>query len=154
MYNDVLYIVVDTNFILSRLKYKIDVLDEINKIVVGRYKFVIPYLVFNELEGLSKNKGKYGVYAQTSLEWLREQIRKDKRMKNRKLRKIIEVKAKVKSEISEINLDSWIIKYSTESLKKGKKIAVATNDKELRKSLKKRCVKTFTIKGYKNIVYS
>ena len=150
MYNDVLYIVVDTNFILSRLKYKIDVLDEINKIVIGRYKFVIPYLVFNELEGLSKNKGKYGVYAQTSLEWLREQIRKDKRKKNKKLRKFIEVKSKVKSEI---NLDSWIIKYSIESLKKGKKIAVATNDKELRKSLKKRCVKTFTIKGYKNIVY-
>lgn len=48
-------VVIDTNFFMAVFQFKIDILDELKK-VVPSYKLTTPIFVISELEGLKTNK--------------------------------------------------------------------------------------------------
>ena len=118
-------IIFDSNFLIDVARFRID-LDILNEIC-GKCEFTILSCVLSELKEIAKSKGKNGTFAKLAL-------------KNLKLKrfKILKVKEK--------NTDNAILRVSDENT------IVATNDKELRKKLKEKGVKTIYIRAKKKIV--
>ena len=107
-------VILDTSFILTAIKYKIDFLDGIKFLGLTP---IIPKQVINELEKIkeSKKKGKFKEHAEIAL-------------------KIFEKKKIKKIDIKHDYVDKGILNYA----KKDKGVIIATMDKELKNKLPNR----------------
>jgi len=107
-------VILDTNFILTAIKYKIDFLDGIKFLGLTP---IIPKQVINELKKIikSKKKGKFKEHAELAL-------------------KILEKKNIRKIDLKTNYVDKGILNYA----KKDKGVIIATMDKELKNKLPNR----------------
>ena len=117
-------IVLDTNFLIDLIRFKID-LDELDKLFLTPFELFTLDSVIKELEKISKTKSQESKYAKVALELLK--IKKIKILKVRE------------------NPDKAILSLSNEN------IVVATNDIELRKKLKIKGIKTIYLKSKKHL---
>lgn len=117
-------IILDSNFLIDCLKFKVDFLEEMEKLVEEPFEILILKNVLKELENMSKKKSREGRYAKLSLRLIKE--------KNFKI-----------IESSSENTDNDIISSSDENT------IVATNDKELRKALKLLGIKNIYLRAKK-----
>jgi len=101
-------VILDTNFILTAIKYKIDFLDGIKFLGLTP---IIPIQVIDELEKIKKSnkKGKFKEHAELALKILQK----------KKLKKI---------DLKYSYVDKGILKY----IKQNKNIIIATMDKDLK----------------------
>jgi rRNA-processing protein FCF1 len=117
-------VIVDTSFIISAVKYKIDVRMCLIPIIDGPFEIIVPSPVISELKYISKNRGKRGRDATIGLKILEQ------------LKPVIEstkssLADEAVAEVAEIMEDAII----------------ATNDAKLKNSLKRKGRKVFSVKG-------
>jgi rRNA-processing protein FCF1 len=117
-------IVLDTNFLIDVIRFKID-LDELDKLFLTPSELSTLDSVIRELEEISNTKSQESKYAKVALELLK--IKKIKILKVRE------------------NPDKAILSLAN------KNIIVATNDIELRKKLKASGIKTIYLKSKKQL---
>jgi rRNA-processing protein FCF1 len=117
-------ILIDTNFFIDLLRFRIS-LHEISTLVLEKYDLFTLDSVLNELNKIANKKTNDSQYAKLSLEFI----------KNNQI-KILK---------SEGEADKVILKLAD------KNILVATNDRELRKMLKRKGTKTIYIKSRKHL---
>ena len=117
-------ILIDTNFFIDLLRFRIS-LHEISTLVLEKYDLFTLDSVLNELNKIANKKTNDSQYAKLSLEFI----------KNNQI-KILK---------SEGEADKVILKLAD------KNIFVATNDRELRKMLKRKGTKTIYIKSRKHL---
>ncbi|MEM3399932.1 MAG: hypothetical protein QXP42_03800 [Candidatus Micrarchaeia archaeon] len=110
-------IFVDTNFLMSILKYKIDIFSELDRLVGGKYTLVVSRGVLREIENLGKGKGKSGAAARLATSLI-----------NRKC--IVEE--------HDGDVDAWLC---------GVTGIVCTNDKELCKKLRANGKRIIVVRG-------
>lgn len=118
-------VVLDTNFLIAKFQFKIDILNEIREIL-GNAEFVVMEQCYNELKKLSEKD----IYAKMALG-----IAKGKDIKI------------IKGEKG--NADNAIISWAAKN-----NAYVATQDSELRKRLKKRNIPIILIRQRKKVVVS
>ena len=121
-------ILLDTNFILTSVKQKIDFPSKANELFDEKVEFITPIEVLDELKKLSTRKGekiKDKLSAQVALEFL-------------KILKIKKIKLKSK------DVDDGIVSY----LKEHKNIILATLDKQLKERVDN---KILVIRGKKGL---
>jgi rRNA-processing protein FCF1 len=121
-------VILDTNFLIDLVKFKID-LDEIGNLVDEPYKLLVPNLVINELIKISSTKTKHSRGASLALEMV-------------KLRDI-DILACEKTSVDEAIVNTA-----------DKDTMVATNDRELRKRLKRLGIKTIYLRARKHLAIS
>ena len=117
-------IILDTNFLTLPHQFKIDICNEIDRIMEENYELFTLDSVVYELKKLSKSKGKDAIAAKIGLELIKK-----------KNIKIINT--------GEKNVDKAIVAISNEDM------IVATNDKILRKKLKNENIKTIYLRSKK-----
>lgn len=117
-------ILIDTNFFIDLLRFKIS-LDEISTLVLEKCDLFTLDAIIDELNKISNKKNRDSQYARLALDMI----------KNRQI-EILK---------SEGEADKAILKLAT------RKTVVATNDRELRKMLKRRGAKTIYIKSRKHL---
>lgn len=124
-------IVLDTNFILSCVKQKIYLFEQLRE-TFGIYDLIVPEQIFDELKKISKDK--------------------ESKIKNRESTKVaLQLLKKYKFiDLGTKDVDAGILRY----IKDKEKIYVATLDKELKKKIKQKnsSVKFLTIVKKKRIV--
>ncbi len=126
-------ILLDTNFILTCMKQKIDILKEFEELF-GFYQILIPMQVLDELDKLTRSK-KLKIRERQAAEVSLELIKK------------------LEPEIlhfEEKNVDEAIIDY----LNKKNDIVLATLDRELKKRIKNKKIKFLTIKRKKKVGFA
>lgn len=115
-------IILDTNFLTIPYQFKVDIFEEIKKVVPENYELATLDGIIKELENLAKNKGKDSKAARIGLELIeKNQV------------KIIKTEEK--------KADDSIVEISDENT------LVATNDKELRQRLKDKNVKVIYLRS-------
>ena len=117
-------IILDTNFLIDVIRFKID-LGQIPTLILGQCELFTLDSVMDELKKIAKTKARESGYAKIALELI----------KNKKIR-ILKIEGKA---------DEVILSLSE------KNTIVATNDKELKKLLKRKGVKTIYIKSKKHL---
>ncbi len=101
----------DTNMLLNIARFKVDVFSEAKTLLGNNVEFVVPKQVFNEVSLLCNSRGKVGVEARLAKKLLL-------------MRKV---------SVVEVDAES-----ADDALKKlSKKAIIATNDKELKDSVRK-----------------
>jgi rRNA-processing protein FCF1 len=115
-------IILDTNFLMLPIQFKIDIFAEIEMLVEGKYELCIMEGTIKELETLSGSKGKDSVPAKLALELIER-------------RGIKTLKAK------KSHVDDAILEVA------GKNTAVATNDRKLIKKLKDKNIKVVYLRS-------
>ncbi|RLF28204.1 MAG: twitching motility protein PilT [Thermoplasmata archaeon] len=121
-------VILDSSAIMMLFEFSIDLENELTRLL-GTYHIVIPHLVTRELEILSKHgQGK-------------------KRLKAKAALKLIE-----KYEIVEIDEEKEDVDRAVLRLAKKLQAKVATNDKQLRKELKKASLQVIFLRGKKKLV--
>jgi rRNA-processing protein FCF1 len=121
-----LMILLDTNFILDLLKFKIHLEDELNKLLEFNYEVAIIDNVEEELKKLSDGGNRFAKLALKLLE----------------LGKIKKIKVNNKSDTDNIMLNMC---------KENEDIIIATNDVNLRKKIKEVSRKTIYIRSKKHL---
>lgn len=116
-------IILDTNMLLVPVQFNVDIFDEIDRLIEGKYQIVTLDLVVNELKKMAKSNSKDAKAAKVGLELI----------KNKKV-KI--VKSKIR------NTDNAIIQLANNNI-------VATNDKLLRQKLRNKNIKTIYLRNKK-----
>ncbi len=117
-------VILDTNFLLLPFQFKIDILRELDYLIEVSHRYVISSKTLEELRRLGASVGKDGMAARLAL-------------------KMIEAnKDKIESVKNDMDVDEWIVEYATSS-----NAIVCTNDKELRKRLKRLHVKVVAMKS-------
>lgn len=119
-------ILLDTNFLMDVIKFKVD-LETVGNLLLEQYKFATLDKVLAELKPLSQKSSKTAGYAKISLQLI----------KNYNFEVL---KSKQKS------VDEELL-----SLSKSPDIIIATNDRMLRKSLKKLGKKTIYLRSKKHL---
>jgi rRNA-processing protein FCF1 len=120
-------VLLDTNAILMLFEFSINLEDELRRLI-GVYKILIPDVVFNELQFLSeKGKGIKKRHANASLQLIKKY-------------ELIKIDSKK-------NTDDAIVSLTTNN-----NFVVVTNDKELRKRLKKNSVPVIFLRAKKKLV--
>jgi rRNA-processing protein FCF1 len=119
-------IILDTNFLTIPYQFNIDIFEEIDRIIEENYEVMTLDGVVRELKALMKAKGKNAVAAKLGLELIKK-----------KNIKIINTKEK--------NVDITIVAISD------KDTIVATNDRNLRKKLKNKNIKTLYLRSKKRL---
>ncbi|MFX1567166.1 MAG: PIN domain-containing protein [Promethearchaeota archaeon] len=133
-------IILDSNFILLPFQFKIDYLNEIRFIIVGRLKFVIFRQILNELESKRTREQKGTKYIRL-LENGISYIDKNKQNYN------IEILEDIK-EITE-KTDDFLLRKSQELQIIGQNVYLATNDSELRRKAKRINISTIFLRQKK-----
>ena len=116
-------ILLDTNFLIDLIRFKID-MDDIPSLFLEKCEFFTLNSVINELGAIAKTKSKESMYAKITLKLL-----KDKKVKI--------LKTEGKADESILNLPEDFL--------------IATNDAKLRKMLKAKGTKTIYIKSRKHL---
>ena len=122
-------IILDTNFLMIPYQFKVDIFDEINRIVEEKYELITFDSVIKELKGLMKSKGKDAIAAKIGLELIK-----------RKRIKIVKIKEK--------KTDDAILKLANENT------IIATNDRLLIQRLKNRNIRIIYLRGRKHLSLS
>jgi rRNA-processing protein FCF1 len=117
-------VIVDTSFIISAVKYKINIHRCLIPIIDGPFEIIVPSPVISELKYISKNKGKRGRDATIGLKILEQLKPMIESTKNNLADEAV-------AEIAEMMEDAII----------------ATNDAKLKNSLKRKGRKVFSVKG-------
>lgn len=117
-------IILDSNFLIDCLKFKVNFLEEIKRFVEENFEILILENVLKELEKMSKRRTRESKYAKLALKIVKE--------KNFKI-----------VSTSFENTDEAIISSSDENT------IVATNDIELRKTLKAYGIKNIYLRAKK-----
>ena len=131
-----LKIIFDTNFLLIPASLKVDIFSEINRIIDEPYELFIVDKTIDELNDIIKNqKGKHREHAKIAL-----QIIKQKNIK------VIDVKQK--SLYMTANFDEHIVDDILLQIA-DKNTIIATQDKELKKKLSEKGVKTIILRNKK-----
>jgi len=120
-------IILDTNFLTIPYQFKVDIFEEIERLMEENYELVTLDKVVEELKKIKR--GKDAVAAKIGLELIKK---KDIKVINTDVNKV----------------DNAIVKLADENT------IVATNDKNLRKNLKNKNIKTFYLRSKKHIVMS
>jgi rRNA-processing protein FCF1 len=121
-----LMILLDTNFILDLLKFKIHLEDELNRLLESNYEVAIIDNIEEELKKLSDSGNRFAKLALKLLE----------------LGKIKKIKVNNKSDTDNIMLNMC---------KENEDIIIATNDVNLRKKIKEVSRKTIYIRSKKHL---
>jgi len=119
-----LKIVLDTNFLMIPHKFKIDIFAELEKIIPAKYELIVMERTITELKNLNNPAAKVGLEL---LNMYKDQI------------KIVE---------NTCYVDEAIMKFSE---KNAKDTIVCTNDKELKKKLKKQKINIICLKNKSKI---
>jgi rRNA-processing protein FCF1 len=119
-------IILDTNFLTVPYQLKVDIFEEIDKLMEEDYELATLNGVIEELKKLSKSKGRDSIAAQIALELIK-----------RKNVKIINTEEK--------KVDSAILKIADENT------IIATNDKNLRKKIKNKNLKALYLRSKKRL---
>lgn len=119
-------ILLDTNFLTLAYQFKLDIFEEIDRLIEEEHSLITTDGVIRELEILTKSRSKDGVAARIALKLLK--TRPIKIMKTGKK-----------------NTDEGMISVAD------KDTIVATNDRKLRKILKDKNIKTIYLRGRKTI---
>jgi rRNA-processing protein FCF1 len=117
-------IIVDTSFIISAVKYKIDIRSCLIPILDGPFKVIAPSPVLSELRFISRNRGKRGRDARIGLRAL-ENLKPD----------------------VESTENGYADEAVAELAEKFKDAIIATNDTKLKNALKRKGRKVFSVKG-------
>ena len=133
-------IILDSNFILLPFQFKIDYLNEIRFIIVGRLKFIIFRQILNELESKRTREQKRTKYIRL-LENGKLYIDKNKQNYD------IEILEDIK-EITE-KTDDFLLRKSQELQFVGQNVYLATNDSELRRKAKRIKISTIFLRQKK-----
>jgi len=133
-------IILDSNFILLPFQFKIDYLNEIRIILVGRLKFIIFQQILNELESKRRRDKKSTKFIRL-LENGILYIDKNKKYYN------IEILEDIK-EITE-KTDDFLLRKSQELQIIGQNVYLATNDSELRRKAKRLNISTIFLRQKK-----
>ncbi len=115
-------IILDTNFLTIPYQFKLDIFEEINKLIPDEHKIITLDGVFIELEHLAEQSGEDATAARVGLE-------------------LIEKKGVKVIPTQEKNVDDTIVELAD------KQTLVATNDKELINRLKTKNVKVIYLRG-------
>jgi len=115
-------IILDTNFLTIPFQFKLDIFDQINKLMEEEFEIVVLDGTVKELQKLSQSKSEDATAAKIGLDLIK-----------RKNLKIIGT--------NQDNVDSTIVRLADENT------IVATNDKELRQKLKLKNVKVMYLRG-------
>ena len=126
--NNMRIIVLDTNFLIDIIRFKID-LDELDRLFLHPFELFTLDSAIRELEKISKTKSQESKYAKVALELL-------------KIRKIKILKVRETPDKAILSLANG---------KTNENIVVATNDIELRKKLKRLGTKTIYLKSKKQL---
>ena len=121
-------IIFDTNFCLIPFEFKVDIFDELNRIIPEKYEIVIPNSVKEELKEISTKKNKRGIAAKSALEMI-------KKFKEVKLENIGGV-------------DKSIMEFAR---KEG--YAIATQDKKIKSTAKKYGIPIITMRKKKYLIF-
>ncbi len=106
-------VILDTNFLLIPHQFRINILEELERLLEEAHELAVSSPIIGELKGIAKDRGKAGIGARIALEAI----------KRNKIR-IIEAK--------ERDADLWILDYCAGH----PGTIVCTNDANLRKLLK------------------
>lgn len=123
-------VVLDTNFLMLPHTKKIDIFDEISRLINENYEAVTFTCIIKELNDIIKNKASKG---------------RDKTAAKVALKLIEKKGVKVIEKTS--NVDEAILEYAKEN----KDTVVCTNDKELRKKVQKVGVETIGMRSIKHL---
>lgn len=116
-----LKIILDTNFLLVPAKFKVDVFEEMERVVDQKFKLVVPESIREELERLAEGKSEDARAARTGLKLLeRENV------------EFVKTKNKADEAIIELVDENTI---------------VATMDKDLKKRLKNKGIGIIYLRG-------
>lgn len=117
-------VIIDANFILLPVQFKIDFLNEIRFSLEGPVKFIVFKLVLDELEAKTRRKPKatkFPMNLKSGLLYLE---------KNKEKYDIFYDDA---VKFNDESMDDFLLRLSIEIKKENKKVFLATNDYELRK---------------------
>ena len=120
-------ILLDANFLTIPYYFRIDIFEEIGKLMEEKYEMVTLDKIVEELERLAKKGGKSGVAAKIGLELIR--------------------KKKIKLIKTEGGRTDELIERIA-----NKDFIVATNDAELRRKLKEKGIKTIYLRAKKHLI--
>ena len=133
-----LKIIFDTNFLLIPGSLKVDIFSEISRIIDEPYELYIVDKTIEELNNIIENqKGKYKEYAKIAL-----QIIEQKNIK------VIDVKQKslyMKYDFDDHIVDDILLKIADENT------IIATQDKELKKKISLKGIKTIILRNKKHL---
>lgn len=118
LYSFIMKVILDTDFLVNCMKFKIDIDTELRKILTVKYVICVVDKTIDELEGLDNG------YSKMALKWLD--------MKN------VEEVSTAKNKVA----DDLILELNDE-------VMVATQDKEFKRRLKEKGVKTIIIRQEK-----
>ena len=121
-------VIVDSNFLLAPAQLQIDIFEGVSELLGRKIEFVIPSPVYDELKSLSKRGEKMRMEASLALK-LAEKC------------KIIDVKLRENE-----NVDDLIVRLAIEW-----NCPVATNDRELKRKLRKRGIPIIFVREMKRI---
>ncbi|MHA1197293.1 MAG: type II toxin-antitoxin system VapC family toxin, partial [Promethearchaeota archaeon] len=117
-------VIIDSNFILLPIQFKIDYIREIRDKVEGSVKFVIYQQVLDELNFKKKkfeNSTRFARELEAGVRYLKE------------INRVYDIKIINEVKNKEESTDDFLIRKCLELKEKNKKIFLATNDIELRK---------------------
>jgi len=119
-------IVFDTSFLITAIRFKVDIFKELERICDFKFKLAIVDKTLDELNSIiSKQKGKHKKAASLAFDLL-------------KAKNVDIIKSK-----SNLNVDQFLIKYS------GENDIVATQDSNLKKALLNKKVPVIVLRGKK-----
>ncbi len=119
-------VILDTNFLLIPVQFKVDIFSEIERLVEEPHKIIVPDVVVDELRKLSGSRGKDGRAARFALKIVEEK-------KKREELEIIEG--------GERPVDKWLLEFAGK-----KKAYLGTNDIGMRKKARKKNIKVFVLR--------
>ena len=124
-------VLLDTNFLMIPHTYKIDIFQEIERLIPGAHELITPSNVIEEIHKLRNSRGGDRIAAQVALQLLEEKG--------------------VKKIQSQDKADEFMINYAV-----GDKphVVVCTNDKELRKRLRELNVPVIVMRGRSRLEFS
>ncbi|MBU0585926.1 hypothetical protein KJ780_00270 [Candidatus Micrarchaeota archaeon] len=124
-------VILDTNFLLVPHQFKINVLAALERIIEGPHELIVSTPIINEVEAISKSKGKKGAAARVALVAI----------ERKKIRCV---------ESEEQDADSWILNYCSEH----RDSVVCTNDIDLRQMLKKLRIRVISMRSRATIFWA
>ena len=122
-------VILDTNFLMIPAQFRVDIFEEIKRIMVDPYQLCIFEATVTELKKVSEGHGKHSTAAKIALILIKQ--------KNLKILK-----------------NSLTTGYVDELILNEKNAIICTQDAELKKQLKKKHVKIITLKSREYLVFT
>ncbi len=118
-------LILDTNFLMIPHQQRVDIFREIERIIVARYDLLVPTGVIEELQGIQEEGGSDAIAAKVALQFIED--------RDRHIHKIH----------SHGDVDEFILDFASNNPGS----VVCTNDKELKRRLRKSRVPVVHLRG-------